>query len=307
VKRTIILGVLIAAGALAITAAAYQQPPRILEAEKVADNLYFLHGPNFVNTSGGNTTVFIRTDGVTVIDTKNRGWGQPILNKIRQLTSKPVTLIINTHTHADHTSGNVEFPATVEIVAHENTAVNMPKMGRQSEIFTQGRGLPKRTFKDRMTIGRGVDQIDLYYFGRGHTNGDAWVLFPSVRVAIAADSFARKNLPFLDTAYGASAAEFPETLDKAYATLSKLADTFISGHVSRMTAADLREYAVFNREFLETMRAAKKAGKTVDEAVTAWKMPAKYPAYNTGVHAVDPAAQAGWLRTNARLVYEESP
>src|SRR5690348_7434254 len=44
------------------------------------------------------------------------------------------------------------------------------------DIFKQnaGRGLPKRTFKDKMTIGRGADQIDLYYFGPGHTNGDAW-------------------------------------------------------------------------------------------------------------------------------------
>ncbi|MBZ5557157.1 MAG: MBL fold metallo-hydrolase [Acidobacteriia bacterium] len=51
--------------------------------------------------------------GVTVVAAKNPGWGTPILNKIKELTPKPVTLLINTHTHGDHVSGNVEFPATV--------------------------------------------------------------------------------------------------------------------------------------------------------------------------------------------------
>ena len=60
-----------------------------------------------------------------VVDTKNPGWGQPILDKIKTLTDKPVTTIINTHTHGDHVSGNVEFPATVDIVVQENTKTNM--------------------------------------------------------------------------------------------------------------------------------------------------------------------------------------
>ena len=70
---------------------------------------------------GGNTAVFVRTDGVTVVDTKNPGWGQPILDKIKKLSDKPITTIINTHTHGDHVSGNVEFPATVEVIVQENT------------------------------------------------------------------------------------------------------------------------------------------------------------------------------------------
>ena len=71
--------------------------------------------------SGGNTAVFVQTNGVTVVDTKNPGWGQPILAKIKELTNKPVTTIINTHTHGDHVSGNVAFPAAVQVVTHANT------------------------------------------------------------------------------------------------------------------------------------------------------------------------------------------
>ena len=83
---------------------------------------------------------------MTVVDAKYPGWGQPILDKIKELTPKPVTVLINTHTHGDHVSGNVEFPATVDIVVQENTKVNMEKMDdlqaeqrqRPAEAHVQG-------------------------------------------------------------------------------------------------------------------------------------------------------------------------
>src|SRR2546427_11172456 len=115
-KRSIVLCALLAVSALSIVVAAQQgQAPRVVEAEKLKDNLFMLKG------GGGNTAVFVTTDGVVVVDAKNPGWGQPILDKIKELTPKPVKLLINTHTHGDHTSGNVEVPATAEVVTHENT------------------------------------------------------------------------------------------------------------------------------------------------------------------------------------------
>src|SRR5438128_2337251 len=127
--RKIVLGTLMAAGAFSLAVSAYQAPPaaspsepKVVEVEKVKDNLYMLKG------GGGNTAVFVGSKGVVVVDTKLPGWGQPILDKIKELTPKPVTTIINTHTHGDHVSGNVEFPATVDIVTQENTKANMEKM-----------------------------------------------------------------------------------------------------------------------------------------------------------------------------------
>ena len=55
--------------------------------------------------------MFVTAKGVTLVDTKNPGWGQPLLDKIKTLTDKPVTTVINTHTHFDHVSGNVAMPA----------------------------------------------------------------------------------------------------------------------------------------------------------------------------------------------------
>src|SRR5262249_15642005 len=96
-----------------------QQGPKVVEVEKIKDKRDMLKG------GGGNTAVYVGANGVTVVDAKNPGWGQPILDKIKELTPKPVTLLINTHTHGDHVSGNVEFPASVDIVVQENTKTNM--------------------------------------------------------------------------------------------------------------------------------------------------------------------------------------
>ena len=208
-RRGIVLGMLLALGALAAVKA--QPPaanaPKVVEVEKVKDNLCVLRG------GGGNTAVFVTANGVTVVDAKNPGWGQPILDKVKELTPKPITTLINTHTHGDHVSGNVEFPATVDVVDQENTKANMEKM----DIFKQNnnRGMAKRTFKDKMTIGSGADQIDLYYFGPGHTNGDAWVVFPAHRIVHSGDIFAGKGVPLVDGNNGGSVLHYSETLTKA--------------------------------------------------------------------------------------------
>jgi len=285
-SRGLVLGVLVAVGAATAVSAAYQaqqqNQPNVVEVEKLKDNLFMLKG------GGGNTAVFVGTTGVVVVDTKNPGWGQPILDKIKELTPKPVTTIINTHTHGDHVSGNVEFPATVDIIVQENTKTNMEKMmnppwappAQTPTIFQQnnGKGMPKQTFKDKMTIGKGSDEIDLYYFGRGHTNGDAWVVWPALRFAHGGDLFARKGLPLLDTSNGGSGVEIGTTLQKAHDGIKNV-DSLITGHSTVMTWADLAEYAQFNKEFLADVQAAVKAGKSIDEIAAAWKMNDKYKGY----------------------------
>ena len=303
-KRVLLLGVLIAGGALSIAIAAQQQQAQpVIEVDKLKDNFFVFRG------GGGNTGIFITTNGVVVVDAKNPGWGKPILDKIKTLTDKPVTVLINTHTHGDHVSGNVEFPATVDIVVHENTKTNMAKMIPNSTAADQavpaqtifqangGKGLPKRTFKDKMSIGSGNDLVELYYFGRGHTNGDAWVLFPSLRILHAADIFSGKNIPLLDANNGGSAAEIGNTLAKAHDALRNV-DSIITGHSTVATRADLLEYAAFNREFFADAQAAKRAGKTVDEVANTWKIPAKYVGYA--------APAAARVKNNAQLAFNET-
>jgi glyoxylase-like metal-dependent hydrolase (beta-lactamase superfamily II) len=189
------------------------------------------------------------------------------------LTNNPITTLINTHSHHDHVSGNVAFPATVEIVTHENTKANMevmrPYTGRTEppvNVFkdTNGQGLPTRTFRDRMSLGSGTDQVDLYYFGRGHTGGDAWVAVPSLRTLHAGDIFLGQRVPFLDAENGGSGVDIPDTLQKAHDTIPDI-DTIITGHSTQMTWANLNEWAAFNRDFLDVVRSGRSAGHSVDE------------------------------------------
>ena len=298
-KRSILLSGLVIVGLAAAAVSAYQQPPappgpKVIVVEKLKDNLFVLKGDG----GGGNTAVFVGTKGVVVVDTKNPGWGQPILDKIKELTPKPVTTIINTHTHGDHVSGNVEFPATVDVVAHENAAASMKRMkGANGNIFenNQGRGLPKRTYKDKLTLMSGADQIDLYYFGRGHTDGDTWVVFPSLRIVHAGDIFSGKNLPLLDTNNGGTGLEIGDTLAKAHSSIKNI-DTIITGHSVQMTMADLKEYSDFNKDFLAFVQSGKKAGQSPSQIAAAFQIPAKYVGYA--------APAAARLQSNVESIYD---
>jgi glyoxylase-like metal-dependent hydrolase (beta-lactamase superfamily II) len=303
-QRAISLAILILAGTVLTGLAAVQpattEKPKLIEVEKLKDNLFVLRG------GGGNSAVFVTETGVVVVDSKNPGWGQPLLDKIKELTPKPVTHLINTHTHFDHVSGNVEFPPTVEIVVHENTAALMKEMrpvtgstANVGNIFKDhdGRGLPKRTFADRGTVGSGRDRVELRYFGRGHTNGDAWIVFPSLRVVHAGDIFSGQNLPLLDANNGGSGVAIGDTLAKAADGLAKDVDTIITGHSRQMTVAELREYAEFNREFFAAVRDAKKAGRSVDDIAGTWKIPAKYAGYTE--------PQPARLKSNVEVVFAE--
>src|SRR4026208_1648753 len=113
-KRRIVLGGLLMAGVLSIAVAAQQQaPPKpsasAIKVEAPAGTLSILTA--LAAGGGGNTSIFITATGVVVVDTKNPGWGQPLLDKIKTITNKPITTIINTHPHGDHVTGHRGLPA----------------------------------------------------------------------------------------------------------------------------------------------------------------------------------------------------
>jgi cyclase len=273
-KRVVTLGILVSLAVFSMAAVGFQnQAPPPLEIQKVKDNLYMVVTPDY---GAGNTAVFITDNGVILVDTKTPGNGQSILDKVKTVTQKPVTMIINTHTHQDHTGSNDFFKGNIEFVAHENTKANMQKMTEFSGA--NAKFIPSKTFKDKLTLGTGKDRIDLYYFGRAHTSGDAWVVFPALRVVHSGDAFAGKNTPLIDTANGGSAAEYAATIEKASATLKDI-DTIITGHSALMKPADLKEYAEFNKDFLDYVKAEIKAGKSAEVAGKEYKLPARYKDY----------------------------
>lgn len=320
-KRGVVLGALVIAGvsaaavgpkslALAGQAGRPQTPSASgIHADRIKDNLYVLTG------GGGNTAAFITVDGVVLVDTKLPGWGGPILEKLKEITDKPVTTIINTHAHFDHASGNVEFPVSVEVVAHENAAALMPEMRQptgvlapQQNVFAEnkGRGLPTRTFKDQMTLGAGNDRIELYYFGRAHTSGDAFVVFPALRVMHAGDAFPNKGIPIIDANNGGSGVDYPDTLAKAAALQG--VDVVITGHdITTLTMADLKMYADLNREFVAAVKAAKNAGRTIDDVANTWRIPERFleAGYTQPPSGNRSSQGTARLRINVEIVWNE--
>jgi len=304
-KRGLLLGTLIGVGVVSLVVSGQAQGPsaaaiKAMQIEKVKDNLYIISGSgadNQATFSGGNVAVFITDAGVTLVDTKLPGFGPTILERIKTVTNKPVTRIINTHTHGDHTGGNGSFGATVESIVQENTRTNMTKMKEFSGANAQF--IPKRTYKDKLTVGSGKDQIDLYYFGRGHTNGDSFVVFPALRTMHVGDMFAWKALPYVDTDNGGSVVEQPESLAKAVATVKNV-DTIINGHIPVATWNDLREYADFTKDFVAFARASLKAGKTVEQAASEYKVAPKFKGYAA---SLSPAF--GGALANMKIAYQE--
>ena len=297
--RWTLLGSLVAIGWLSMTVTANQpQTARapLPEATKVKDNLYIIESSSPVDRSkftGGNTGVFITDTGVVIVDTKLAGYGPDILARIRSITPKPVTTIINTHTHGDHTGSNDGFPATIDFVAHESTKANMEKMdafkGEKAQF------LPKRTYKDRLTLFSGKDRIELYYFGAGHTNGDTFILYPALRTLQTGDMFPWKDAPFIDRSNGGSGVAWPATLAKLLSTVKEF-DTVITGHIPVATRQDLEEFQRYTADLLAAVRAAKKSGQSADAATASMNLSAKYKGY---------ASER--LKAAVQALYEEIP
>lgn len=195
----------------------------------------------------------------------------------------------------------------MEIVAHANTAKLMTQMnpvtglGPQPDVFTAhpGKGMPKRTFTDHLTLGSGADQINLHHFGPAHTGGDAFVEFPALRVMHAGDAFPSKGLPIMDQSNGGSGVEYANTIMKAVKGVPNV-DVIINGHTpAQTTPADMRQFGEFVAEFIVTAQAGKKAGKTADQVAKEWVTPAKYTGF---------AAAPGFERVRAyvQVIFDET-
>jgi len=292
-RRTIVLGVIVLAGVVtaAILSAQGQGRegapgreggqgrgggfnfPPVQKIEKVKDNLYMIQG------QGGNTAVYVADSGVVLVDTKLANNGQAILDQVKSVTDKPITTIVNTHTHGDHTGSNQFFPASVDIVVQENTKDYMQRMPVFQEAANTN-GLPDRTFKDKMTLLKGKDSIDLYYFGPAHTGGDAFVVFRNLRVMHSGDAFANKGQPLIDRNNGGSGVAYPDTLTKAAKGIKNI-ETVINGHTTMTTTwQDFVDFGEFNRLFLAHARESLKAGKSPEQAMMDFKLPDKFKGYN---------------------------
>jgi cyclase len=288
-KRFIAVLVLLAYGMPPLPAAGYLQAP---PSDPIRVQLLSAGATLYMLTGGGsNSMVLIRDQGVVLIDSKLPGTSQAVVDAVSLVTDRPITTIINTHAHIDHTGGNLELPGVTDIIAHEHAKADMQKM----EAFTgrNGRFLPNKTVAKTMSLFEGRDRIDLYYFGPGHTSGDLVVVLPGHEIAFMGDLFPVKAAaPLIDQASGGSGVAFPDTLDRVLREI-KGVKRVIAGHdpgpkpgAPRTSFGDipswddLQQFAEFNRDFLAAVRAAIAQGKSAAEAAASLTLPAKYAGYD---------------------------
>jgi glyoxylase-like metal-dependent hydrolase (beta-lactamase superfamily II) len=216
--------------------------------------------------------VFVTQGGVVLVDTKLPNNGEPIVNQVRTVTDQPVSTIINTHSHPDHIGSNDYFSASVEVVTHENTR---KWMAANPRVASNPAAMPDKTFTDRMTLGSGDDRIELYYFGAGHTDGDAFIVFPARRAMAAGDIFAWKMAPLIDPMAGGSVLALPGTLEQAMKGIANV-DTVIEGHGDVNTWEGFRDYVLFNRALVDAAKSG--MGKKTAEEIAAELKP-KFPVF----------------------------
>jgi glyoxylase-like metal-dependent hydrolase (beta-lactamase superfamily II) len=170
---------------------------------------------------------------------------------------------VNTHQHDDHAGGDLKMLPLAEVIAHQNVRKNLEHIRQPYYEDTPGTpiGLPRLTFSDQLSIHLGGREVRAYYFGRGHTSGDAIIYFPDLRVVHTGDlflggRFGGRNEPgkprgvniYVDYAQGGSFSEWSRTLER---TLGLDFDTVIPGHGPVSTKASVETF----KADLETMRA----------------------------------------------------
>jgi glyoxylase-like metal-dependent hydrolase (beta-lactamase superfamily II) len=236
-----------AAGALflagVVAAYTYQSAtPPALTIEKVHDDLYMIVG------DGGNVAVYITSEGLILVDDKYDQDHDQIVARIRSVTNQPIRYILSTHYHADHSGGNTQFTKEAEIISTRNAHDGIVK---HLQSNAPNNMVPARvTFTDETSIFLGGKEVRAKYFGRAHTNGDAFVYFPAHRLLHSGDTFASAPTatPLIDYPGGGSVVEWTKTLDAVMSSLDF--DQVIPGHGPLSNKAAMKAY----RDRVEVLR-----------------------------------------------------
>jgi glyoxylase-like metal-dependent hydrolase (beta-lactamase superfamily II) len=243
------------ASVFAFSATAHAQggfgPPE-LALEQVRDNIYMIR-----SGSSGNVTVLVGEEGVVLIDDKFPQDHEGIMERVRSITDAPVRYVINTHLHDDHTGGNEQLQALgASVIASENA--------RRILVETRGTGLPDITMDDQMRVYLDDMPIDLYYFGRGHTDGDIVIHLPEERILLTGDLFATYEpyVHLIHYAAGGSARDWSRTLERA---LKLDFDTVIPGHSGVTDRAMMEGYLAETIRLKEMVREMNRAGRSRED------------------------------------------
>jgi cyclase len=238
----------------------------------LSQGLYIFSG------DGGNVTAIVDDGNTLLIDSGLASRISELNDAIFRTTMRPVTRLVNTHWHFDHTGGNTYFGASgVTIIAQENvkkelTSVeDVPFVGLRDGHYPP-QALPGLTYQSSLTLHQGSRRLALENYGAAHTDGDTVIYISPANVAVVGDIFSNHFYPIIDLSSGGSIDGMIHSLDQILAQTDEQTK-IVPGHGPVATRANLQNYRDMLVQVRQRVKDLIAAGKTMDEVVAA--MPTK--------------------------------
>ncbi|MEJ0105610.1 MAG: MBL fold metallo-hydrolase [Bacteroidota bacterium] len=181
---------------------------------------------------GGTIAFLLAKEGIVVVDSEFPEQSQHLIDELKKRNSNPFRLLINTHHHGDHSSGNISFKGIVgHVLAHENSLKNQKRVAEMNKTVDK-QLYPDQVFGSIWSDQESKEKINLYYFGAAHTDGDAIIHFQHSNIAHMGDLVFNRIHPYVDRSAGANIKSWIEVLDKTLKKFDKKT-TYVFGHAAQ--------------------------------------------------------------------------
>ena len=198
---------------------------------------------------GGTVGWLVTAGGVAVVDTQFPPEARVLLEGLQTRSrNRGVDVLLNTHHHGDHASGNPVFRGVARrVVAHgmadqhmrrapgaappTPTPAAQPPSAQPPAQPAPEPLYPDTTFTHAWSADVGDERIVARHHGRGHTSGDAVITFERANVVHMGDLMFHRRHPVVDRAAGASMRNWARLLDGVASAHAR--DTiYVFGHAA---------------------------------------------------------------------------
>lgn len=251
--------------------------------DTLGQNTYMLTG------SGGNIGIYVGTDNVFMIDDQFAPLSEKIKTVIQSLTDKPISYLVNTHMHGDHTGGNINFNTNETVlVAQDNVRKRLQANGKVKVLANEmnqqdyEKTLPEITFSEDMTFHDGDETVMLFHVHNAHTDGDTMIYFVNENVIHMGDTYFAGRYPYIDINSGGSINGYIDAHKKALLVID--AETkIIPGHGRPSNKAELETFVSVLEDIRATIQKEITTGKSLEEVKSNQNLTSTYDAdYGTG-------------------------